>query len=193
MRHENLLNQSDTVFAVIDMQDKFEVQIPNWDDIHDNIKQLIWVCNKLNIPVISTVHYPKGLGHVAEGIVEELADKEIIDKITFSCCGEENFNEKLKTYNRKKIVLSGIETHICILQTALDLIQSGYEVYLVSDATGSRHKDDYITAIERMTVHKVSIITKEMMIFELLYRADTDDFKEIQKYIFKKPKIGFLK
>jgi nicotinamidase-related amidase len=190
-RHSDLINTQEALLIIIDVQEKFAKVIGNWDEMVDGILDLIWVCRQLDVPTFGTVHYPKGLGDTTQRIQDAL-NGDILEKITFSCYQNSAFVERVKSFKRQKIILAGIEAHICILQTAMDLKSAGYQTYVVHDLTASRMKEDLVIAIERMMAHGISVVTKEMLIFELMYQAGTPAFKEIQKRLYQKPKIGFL-
>lgn len=148
----------------------------------NNIKLLIASAQKLNIPLIVTEQYPKGLGKTVIEIQQALENYQPIEKISFSCYGNEGFKSKLKQLNSVKgVILTGIETHVCVLQTALDLLAGGYKVYVVSDAACSRRKSDWETGLRLMEKAGAIITTTETLIFQLLIRADTEEFKSISK------------
>lgn len=150
----------------------------------NNIKLLIASAQKLNIPLILTEQYPKGLGKTVSEIQQGLENYQPIEKVSFSCYGDEGFKSKLKQLNSAKgVILAGIETHICVLQTALDLLACGYKVYVTSDAVCSRRKLDWEMGLKLMEKAGAIITTTEILIFQLLIRADTEEFKFISKLL----------
>ena len=150
----------------------------------NNIKLLIASAQKLNIPLILTEQYPKGLGKTLVEIQEALDNYQPIEKVCFSCYSNEEFKSKLKQLKSvKEVILVGIETHICVVQTALDLLACSYKVYVISDAVCSRRKLEWQTGLRLMEKAGAIITTTETLIFQLLVRADTEDFKFISKLL----------
>ncbi len=150
----------------------------------NNIKLLIASAQKLNIPLILTEQYPKGLGKTVMEIQQALENYQPIEKVSFSCCGDEGFKSRLKQLSSAKgVILAGTETHICVLQTALDLLTGGYKVYVISDAACSRRRLDWEIGLRLMEKAGAIITTTETLIFQLLTRADTEEFKFISKLL----------
>ncbi len=150
----------------------------------NNIKLLITSAQKLNIPLILTEQYPKGLGKTVIEIQQALENYQPIEKVSFSCYDDQGFKSKLKQLSSaKEVILAGIETHICVLQTALDLLACGYKVYVISDAACSRRKLDWEIGLRLMEKAGAIITTTETLIFQLLIRADTEEFKFIAKLL----------
>jgi nicotinamidase-related amidase len=167
---------------VIDMQEKFRPAIADFDDIAENISKLVKSFRVFNLPIIHTQQYTKGLGPTVQGL-GKLLDENPIEKNEFSCFKNREFSEKLKKNDIRQLVVCGIESHVCVLQTALDAIAEGIEVFLVEDAISSRKEPDKKIAIERMAQSGVYRVSTEMIIFQLMEKAGTDEFKEIQKII----------
>lgn len=144
----------------------------------NNIKLLVALAQKLNVPLILTEQYPKGLGRTVIEIQQALESYQPIEKISFSCYGDEGFKSRLKQLNSATgIILTGTEAHVCVLQTALDLLASGYKVHVVSDAICSRRKLDWEAGLRLMEKAGAIITTTEILIFQLLVRADTEEFR----------------
>ena len=184
MRHPNTLNKDQTVLVVVDLQEAFRSPIPDFAEIVDKTTIAVRGFSILNIPIIVTEQYPKGLGNTAEEIQMSLPeDAEIIEKTTFSSCGTISFSEKLKSLNAKQIVLAGIEAHICVNQTAHDLLNEDYQVHLLQDCVSSRTTHDKHTGIEKMRMSGVIPSNVEMALFELMRDAKHEKFKEIQRLI----------
>src|SRR5215213_976284 len=143
MSHPAVLDKQQTVLIVVDMQEAFRKAIPAFPEIVSRIAQMIRGCQLLNVPVIVTEQYPKGLGRTAEEILFSLPDDfEFVDKTAFSSCGAQLFTEKLENSSAKQILVCGIETHICVNQTAHDLLENGYQVHILTDCVGSRFEHD---------------------------------------------------
>jgi nicotinamidase-related amidase len=187
LRSHELMSRDDTVLVVIDVQEKLIPLVPGFDRIVWNIGRLIDGVKILGVPVLGTEQYPKGLG----GTVKELADRTgpLTAKLSFSCCGCEEFWQKLAEYKVSKVLLCGIEAHVCIQQTAIDLLAAGYRVYLAVDAIGARFDIDYQTALRRMDSSGATLTTTESALFELCEVAGTPEFKQLSNLVkesFKK-------
>ena len=146
-----------------------------------NIKILMAFARALKIPILATEQYPKGLGRTIVEVREEFGGITPIEKVSFSCCGVSAFNQQLEELRRNQIILAGIEAHICVLQTAIDLIQRNYEVHVVADAVGSRKKLDWETGLKWMEKKGAMISTTEIIAFQLLKESGTEDFKKLSK------------
>ena len=184
MRHPNTLDKTQTVLVVVDLQEAFRSPIPDFAEIVAKTSIAVRGFAILDVPIIVTEQYPKGLGRTAEEILLSLPDNaEIIEKTTFSSCGATSFVEKLKLLNTKQIVLAGIEAHICVNQTAHDLLSEGYQVHLLQDCVSSRTTHDKHTGIEKMYRSSVIPSNVEMAFFELMRDAKHERFKEIQALV----------
>ncbi len=182
-RHETILRREDAALLVVDYQQRIVDVMKNKPQVTDEIERLISAMQILDVPVVVTEQYPKGLGPTLESISEKVDASFIAQKMTFSCCGEEAFWSQLQAAGRNQIVVTGIETHVCVLQTVLDLIANGYQVHLPFGATCSREDANRDNAIERMRGAGAVITNVESVIFELLVEAGTDDFKAVRKLI----------
>jgi len=184
MSHPTILEKTQAALVVVDMQETFRKAIPAFPEIVSRIAQMIRGCRILNVPVIVTEQYPKGLGRTAEEIIFSLPDDfEFVEKTAFSSCGAQLFTEKLENAKAKQILVCGIETHICINQTAHDLLQNGYQVHLLTDCVGSRFEHDKLAAIQKLTTNGAFPSSLEMALFELLRDSRHEQFKEIQHLI----------
>jgi isochorismate hydrolase len=148
-----------------------------------NLQVLITFARELDVPILATEQYPKGLGKTIPDVKKELGELSLIEKVAFSCCRVDAFNERLRSLGRKQIVLSGIETHVCVLQTAADLIQRGYGVHVVADAVCSRRRLDWEIGLRWMENNGAMITTTEIIAFQLLKEAGTDEFKRLSKFV----------
>ena len=183
MSHPKILDSAKTVFVIVDLQEAFRAAISDFPLVASRAAMAVRGFRILNIPVIVTEQYPKGLGRTAEEILFGLPDDfEVIEKTTFSSCIE-SFIAKLNEHDAKQIVLGGLETHICVNQTAHDLLENGFEVHLLTDAVASRFKQDRETALAKMFANGVVPTTVEMSLFELMRDAKHEQFKEIQSLI----------
>lgn len=181
-RSPELLNATDSALLVVDVQQKLLPTIFNAADIEPSIARLVDGANILGVPVLHTEQYPKGLGASVKSLSSRIADKPT-EKITFSCLGSEEFKDRLAGTKRQKVVVCGMETHICVQQTAFDLLAQGYSVFLATDSVGARDEKDHSVAMRRMEASGVCLTTTEATLFEWCERAGTKEFKSIQKLI----------
>lgn len=177
-----MINTDDSLFLIIDVQEKL-VNMLKENNIVKNVSILAKTCDILNVPTIITEQYPKGLGETINEIKTISDNFKYFEKTAFSAIQNEEILSAIQKNGKKKIFLCGIETHICVLQTAEDLINLGYEVYLIKDACGSRKKFDYKCAISYAKQINIKILTTEMVIFSLLKSSKHPNFKEIQQLI----------
>jgi len=184
MSHPAVLDKNQAVLVVVDMQETFRKAIPAFPEIVSRIAQMIRGCQILDVPIIVTEQYPQGLGRTAEEILFSLPDDfEFVEKTAFSSCGAQIFTEKLENSSARQIMLCGIETHICVNQTAHDLLANGYQVQLLTDCVGSRFEHDKLAAIQKLTMSGAVSSSVEMALFELLRDSKHEQFKEIQNLI----------
>ena len=149
----------------------------------NNSLKLIKGFKILNVPIFYTEQYPKGLGNTSAALLKELEGLSAVQKMTFSCSGAGNLFPRLKDNNAHQVVVAGIEAHVCVQQTILDLLANGFQVNVAADAVSSRNEFDYRTAMDRMRHHGAEITTTEAILFELLNVCGTDEFKQISKIV----------
>ncbi len=178
-----LLDKDNTALLIIDIQDRLANVMKMREDVIKNCLHLIELAKMLNIPVVLTEQYPKGLGPTVNEIKEQLPVYQPIEKLTFSCCEEPNFLNEIKKLNKKSIILTGMETHICVLQTCIGLLKEGFHVHLVRDAVCSREKENWKTGVEFMRDAGAVVTCTETVLFQLLKVAGTEEFKAISKRI----------
>jgi nicotinamidase-related amidase len=183
VRHPNLLRKEDSLLVIVDIQTKLLNVMFEKERLISSCNKLIQAGKLLKIPMVMTEQYPEGMGRTDPKISELLPDTDIIEKLFFSCCGVEDFNQKITGFGKKQIMIIGIEAHVCILQTVHDLLQQGYFVYVPYDAVSSRKEGDYRNALERMGQAGAVIGSVESAIFELMEKASTPIFKQISKII----------
>ncbi|MBF0606991.1 MAG: hydrolase [Magnetococcales bacterium] len=172
-----------SALVIVDIQDKLVAAVEEADRVVANALHLIELSRLYDIPVLITQQYPRGLGQTVPALRDALPGVEYIDKMTFSCCKDVGFTGALKAVDRKAVILCGIETHICVLQTCVELLAMGYFVHVVRDCVASRSKDNKDTAIEYMRDAGAVITTTETVLFQVLREAGTDNFKTIAKRI----------
>lgn len=173
-----MLDREAVVLAVIDFQERLLPKILNAEAITEQAVKLIRFTRQIDLPILWTEQYPKGLGPTVEPIARELPGLRPLEKVSFGCLGDRGFLEALRGTSRQQLLITGIEAHVCILQTALGAREQGYEVFVVRDATGSRADTDYQAALARMVESGVQLVTAEMAIFEILRVAGTPEFKK---------------
>lgn len=176
------INPNEAIVLIIDVQEKL-VKMLQDETIGKNAVKIAKAAGILNVPTIITEQYPKGLGFTLEEIKTALPNAKYFEKTSFSALNEDGFKESIKAQNRKQIVIFGIETHICVLQTAFDLLNEGYDVYVVQNACGSRADSDKEAALRRLIHAGAQIVTVEMVLFELLKSSKNPDFKTVQALI----------
>ena len=174
-----MLTIDSTVLVVIDVQEKLVKPMHQLDALLDNQGRLIKGMTVLDVPMLCTEQNPNGLGRTVPEIADLLTSAETISKTCFSCCDSESFMLKLKDLNRTKVLLAGIETHICVYQTALGLIQNGYHVEVVADACSSRRPENNQIGLYKANNAGAEITCVETALFELLKVAEGPKFKEI--------------
>lgn len=184
MSHPRILDKNKTALVIVDFQEAFRLMIPHFDEIALSISKAVQGFQILNLPIIVTEQYPKGLGHTADEILEQLPGHfHSIEKTAFSSCGASEFIEKLNATNTKQVVLCGLETHICVNQTAHDLLNEGFEVHVLNDAVGSRFIENKKIGLNKMNMNGAIPSCVEMALFELMKDSKHEHFKEIQNLI----------
>ena len=178
-----LLDRKRSVLIVIDIQERLFPGIHENSRVLSRVDLLLSAARLMEIPLLLTEQYPKGLGNTIEEIRQELPGMEPLAKMDFSCVPAPGFKERLFSLGRDQVVLAGIETHICLAQTALDLASQGVQVFVAADATSSRRPLDAEIALERLRQGGLTITTAEAVVFEWLRRAGTDEFKALQPKI----------
>ena len=178
-----MLDIRDCCLVVVDVQGKLAQLMHGRDALFRNIQILIQAAHILEIPILWSQQCPDALGPTVPEIARLLTDNKPINKAAFSCCGAEQFNSKLNALARNQILLCGIETHVCIYQTAVDLLRKGFEVNVITDAVASRTLDNKQIALQRMAAENANISCTEMALFELLRTAEHPRFREIAKLI----------
>ena len=172
-----------TSAIVIDIQERLFPHIYDHKALEKNVNILIQGLNLLKIPVIVTEQYRKGLGPTIESVSGNLIDFHPIEKMSFSCCDESKFLKDLMLKNSKHVIIAGIETHVCVLQTVIDLVDNGFHPVVVEDCVSSRKANDKHMAIERMRSEGAIISTYESILLEICRIAGNDTFKAISQLI----------
>jgi nicotinamidase-related amidase len=188
MPHATQMSAADTGLLVIDVQEKLIPKIVEAESVVRNIAFLLDVARLLNLPVQCTEQYPKGLGATVSPLVEKLPERPA--KIAFSCCGVPTVVQTFHREARPKLLLCGIETHVCVLHTALDLLALDFRVYVAVDAVGSRYRIDHDVALRRLEQTGAVLTTSEMAVFEWLGGSGHPQFKAVSRLIQDRMKSG---
>jgi nicotinamidase-related amidase len=184
MFHENTLSGENSVLLIVDVQEAFRDVIGNFSVIAANIARAASGFELLGLPIIVTEQYPQGLGPTAEEIRFSLPDGfQPVEKTAFSAFGAPDVRINLESLGTKQVVLCGVETHVCVNQTAHDLLANGYAVHLLTDCIGSRFDHDKAAGLEKMRSSGVIFSSFEMALFEVIRDAKHDKFKEVQALI----------
>ncbi|MBD3288217.1 isochorismatase family protein [candidate division KSB1 bacterium] len=178
-----MLDKNNVVLIIVDVQGKLSQIMYKKEDLFENLRKIIQGAKVLEIPVIWNEQLPEKLGETAPELKALLTDNEPIRKECFSCWNEPNFVDRLNNVNRKQVLLVGIETHVCVYQTAADLLEQGYEVHVVSDAVSSRKKSDKKVGLEKMKDLGAQMTSVETALFEMLHVARGPQFKEIIRIV----------
>ena len=179
IRHEFIADCKDSLLLIIDFQAGMLKVINAWEKVAGKVKQLIQTANILGIPILLTEHYKKGLGETHSEILREIQSPRICQKEHFSACMEPDFLSTIHSFRRNKIIVAGMETHVCVLQTCMDLIKAGFQIHLVADAVTSRVKENRDIAIDLLRQAGAVISSTEIVIFQWAYRANTENFRRI--------------
>jgi len=174
-----LIRSSDSCLIVIDMQERLVPAMQAPARTIKNAKLLISVARELEVPVLLTEQYPKGLGRTVSEIANVANGLPVLEKMHFSCMEDSHFADTFRKLGRKQAVIAGMEAHICVMQTAVNLMDEGYEVFVVTDATSSRTLESEQACLDRLGACGAGIVTTEMVVFEWLGKAGTDSFKKL--------------
>jgi nicotinamidase-related amidase len=179
------LDRDKAVLVVIDVQEKLCVAMDETvlKKLVKNIGILLESAIELNIPVLVTEQYVKGLGTTVAELKEKAVLAPCFEKMAFSCCGSEEFVAALKATGRSQVIITGMESHVCVLQTVIELREAGLNVHIVSDAVMSRTKQNWETAVQAMTLAGAIPTSTESTLFQLLKVAGTDEFKKLSKLV----------
>ena len=181
-----LCNVENSCLMIVDIQKKLSAVMPEKviNRLKSNADVLLTAADRLNIPVIVTMQYPKGLGDVENFVKDKLNEKsKCFEKTSFSCLGAEGLLEHLEKLNKKQIIMIGLESHICVLQSAIELTEKGYDVFVVSDAIASRKLTSYETSLTRLEQANIWLLNTESVLFEWLRNASHPEFKSLSKLI----------
>ncbi|HET6518968.1 MAG TPA: isochorismatase family protein [Geminicoccaceae bacterium] len=174
-----LIDRSDSVLIVVDVQERLAPALPEHEAAVANLGLLLRAADRLEVPVLATEHYPRGIGPTVAPLRAAMSPESIVEKIHFDATREPAFIERLDATGRTCAVVGGMEAHVCVLQTCLGLLGRGRRVVCVADACASRAEIDKRTALERLAAAGATIATAEMVAFEWLERGDTPAFRDL--------------
>ena len=177
------IKKDNSLCIVIDMQERLFPHIFKQQNLEKNTHLLLRGLQLLNVPIFISEQYVKGLGETILSIQSCCKNSQKAEKRSFSCCDDENMMNTIKSYNKSQIILVGIESHVCVLQTTLDLVDSGFSVFVIEDCVSSRKEQDRKVAIKRMRQEGAFISTYESILFELTQSSSAQEFKEISKLV----------
>ncbi len=174
---------NNTIALIVDEQVKLMPVIHDAASVIRNTRILMEGLKLLEVPFLITQQYTKGMGMTEKAIFETAGTEEYLDKRTFSCMDAENIRSAIEKSGKKQVILAGVEAHICVLQTALDLADAGFDVFVVEDCISSRKVSDKETALKRMIQTGVQVTSYESLLFELMRTSTHPEFKQVSKLI----------
>ena len=185
MAHPMRLTREGSTLVVADVQERLfaAMDAEHREEVVKNLKLLAAAARRLGLPILVTEQYPKGLGHTLPELREALGPIEPLEKVAFSCCDADGFMTRLKAAKTRQVILAGIEAHVCVLVTGLDLLGAGYPVHVAADAVTSRTQGSWRIGVDQLRQAGAVITTTESVVFQLLQKADTDDFRALAPLI----------
>lgn len=177
------LTLENSALVVIDLQERFRDLIHGMDQVLERSQRLIGFCRQLEVPVLVTEQYPRGLGVTVTEIREACRPFTAYEKTAFSCAGSGEFLAALRATGRRQVILCGIETHVCVYQTACDLLREGFQVALAADAVSSCRAADRDLGLQRLRDVGADVMGSQMIMFEMLREAGTPEFKRVSAFL----------
>lgn len=178
-----LISRDRSLLLIIDVQERLIPAIHRGDLVIEGASMLIEVARRLSIPVRCSEQYPKGLGPTVPGVRTHLSEDEIYPKTAFSCAEDTGIAGAVAATRRRQLILCGVESHVCVLQSAIGFQTQGYEVFVVTDAVSSRAPSSVDAAKARLTAAGIQLVTREMAFFEWLGAAGTPEFKDLRHLV----------
>jgi len=178
-----LIKADQSCLIVIDVQERLVPAMQAPARAIRNSQTLMTVATRLDIPMLLTEQYPKGLGRIVPELQDLAKGGKVLEKMHFSCMNDPIFAAEFKALERRQAVIVGMEAHICVMQTGVNLMEQGYEIFVVTDATSSRTLESEKACLDRLSAAGAGIVTTEMVVFEWLGRAGTPEFKDLLKRI----------
>lgn len=181
MKHSHVMQRNASFVLLIDVQARLAPAIHQSEQVIAQNAWLVQIANELEVPVVVTEQYPKGLGATVEALQPLLKHATWVEKTHFSALAEAQVEAQLRNLQRPQVIVTGTEAHVCVLQTALDLVAAEFQVFVVADAVGSRVPDNKALALQRLRDAGCIIVSSEMVAFEWLHKSGTDEFRHISK------------
>ncbi len=178
-----LISRNKSCLLVVDVQVRLVPAMDAEQAVVDNTALLLKAARRLDVPVLVSEQYRRGLGPTVDAVAEFAPEGSVVEKMHFSCMNDAGFAERFRRIGRPMAVVAGIEAHVCVLQTAEQLLEAGGEVFVVADATSSRTRANHAAALERMRHAGARIVTTEMVVFEWLEKAGTPEFKALSALV----------
>lgn len=178
-----LLNPQESCLLVIDIQDKLLTAMDDQEGVLANTSILMRGASRLDVPILVSEQYPKGLGPTNGDLAALTSAGDVVEKLSFSCAGEPAYMARLRGLGRRQLVLTGIEAHVCVLQSAFDFASQGFKCFVAADAVSSRLRENRDLALARMRDNDCQIVSTEMVLFEWLKAAGTEEFRELSKLV----------
>ena len=181
-----LARADDSVLVIVDIQEKLAPAMPPdvRREVFSSTAVLLQAAAEVGVPVIASEQYPKGLGHTVEEVSGHFpVGSQVVEKDSFSCCDDAGFTEALEATGRNQVVVAGMEAHVCVLQTAVQLHDAGFVPFVVADGVCSRREAHKQNALDRLRANRVNVANVESVLFEWLQRAGTDAFRKLSRLI----------
>ena len=185
-----LLKASDSLLLIVDVQERLAPHVHEHERVIENCEWLIGVAEVVGVPVLATEHHPQGIGQMVSRLRRRFPEDAILPKEHFSCVSEPSCSSRIEETGRRQIVVAGMEAHVCVMQSAIDLQSSGKSVFIVADAVSSRAPANVECAVQRMRRHGIEIVTGEMVLFEWAHRGATEQFRQLHRRFLKTPTGG---
>lgn len=176
------LDRDNSLLFIVDVQERLVPAMKNGEKAVENILKLLKSAEIMDIDTIATEQYPKGLGNTINGLRDYIDDENVFSKIEFTACVD-SVKGFLKESSKKNIIVAGMETHVCVYQTVRDLLSLGYNVFVVRDAVASRTEENFLNGLDLFKDMGAVVTNTETVLFDLLKKAGTDEFKAISKLI----------
>lgn len=179
-----LIDKEKSAVVLVDVQEKLHPHVLEPERVSHNCEWILDLATELHVPIIVSEQYPRGLSHTIKPLHSYIAQDRFVEKTHFSCCGDAKFMDVWRRQEKKQAILVGIETHVCILQSALELKEAGFEVFVVVNAVSARNHIDHKYGLERMKQQRIHLVTCEMIFFEWIKNAEIPNFKNLsQKFL----------
>lgn len=177
------LRRQTSLLLIVDVQARLAPAVSGQERVIARSRALIDAAKVLGVPAYASEHVPESIGPLVDSLREQLSEPNVLRKTHFSCGDEPALLMALRAARRSQVVVTGMEAHVCVMQSALGLAARGFEVYVARDAVGSRREEDREAALERMARDGVRIVTAEMAMFEWMHRADAPEFRELLRLV----------